>query len=811
MPTKYFVCGMRNPSTRGKSDDLSCLTSSSTSSRDQSNAKYPGILVDSDNNSAKFTSTYLPQVIDPQEWQNHASDQQQNGSRKRKERQDSTSSITQDRKLVRSNSEEYLPNIDAYEVIRRVSSHEEIKQPQQCNENDGVSTPLLQSKQAPDDNDDDYDDVNDDDDDDDDGNDECIMNNRRRSYHLANDNVSSSSKSANNEVQEILREAYRRSETSPARSRTFDFSHKLRVSPSRRDHTINHCHSNDDALAADNMHDRRSSERFCKARAAQGFRKSSSSKKSSSSAAAAAAVAPLPASLIRQSSSTDSEQNEIAYKYDITAMKSERRGFTSTKAATAATTAAEAAADYKQQSDVDSSVSSECGGLGDDYYNDLSSSFSDHNDNNDYTDFMPISPSTALKSSSVISNTTNNTTTSRHESSLPWDYTRREDDVPVKSQRFAENKFDYVNNTRDIDMKLRNESFIGHSTIPHFAKGESNLIKPRDLLKSSPLPHTVYHTTPDEKLKQINKRLVALKKRVAAFEENFEMENGYRPSLSIKLNERYVKNALAEIHKLRKEKQVLKADPMVGMGYNKSGNNSLNATNDNKVQKMKDTIAEIEKRLQVKRAEEDRPGVLEEMTADQLVQEKTAVQRALLYLESLYGRPITRDERDAARLLYNRYRVIKRLVNRSVSISGSGVSNPSELPTILEHEAMAFTVAAISLTPPPSDNEMQSGSGSGGAGFVDSSTDSTDTSSSINENVHEMSLDGLTRNLEIVRDEKKKLRRTIKEFEEVFEEQNGRKMLKSDRTVIEETYALYKQKKAKLRLLDALVRKQLTH
>lgn len=90
-----------------------------------------------------------------------------------------------------------------------------------------------------------------------------------------------------------------------------------------------------------------------------------------------------------------------------------------------------------------------------------------------------------------------------------------------------------------------------------------------------------------------------------------------------------------------------------------------------------------------------------------------------------------------------------------------------------------------------------------------SSTDSTDTSSSINENVHDMSLDELSRSLEIVRDEKKKLRHTIKGFEEIFEEQNGRKMLKNDRTVIEDTYALYKQKKAKLRLLDALIRKQL--
>lgn len=343
------------------------------------------------------------------------------------------------------------------------------------------------------------------------------------------------------------------------------------------------------------LENRRSSERFCKARAAQGFRKSSSSKKSASSSSSGAGAAPasLP-SLIRQSSSTDSEQNEssASYKYDITTMKSERRGFTSTKLVSTPTAA--------DSADLDSSVSSECG---DDYYNDLSSSFSDHNDNNeDYTDFMPISPSSttmALKSPSISNINPNNTTnnTSRHESSLPWDYTRREDDVPVKSQRFAENKFDHVNNLRDIDMKLRNESLftVYNSTVPHFAKGvESNLVK---TLKNSPLKshHDVY-TTPDEKLKQINKRLVALKKRVAAYEENFEMENGYRPSLSIKLNERYVKNALAEIHKLRKEKQALKADPMIVMaGYKSSGGSTAQTANDTKVQKMKDTIAEIEK------------------------------------------------------------------------------------------------------------------------------------------------------------------------------------------------------------------------
>lgn len=191
---------MRNPSTRSKSDDLSCLTSSSTSSRERNNIKYP-ILVDSENNSTQFNSTYLPQLIDPREWH------QQNVSRKRKERQDSTSSITQDRKLVRSNSEEYLPTI-GYEVIRRVSSHDEIKN--STNDNENVLQPLLPQDQLQ------LNDPND-----------CMAN--CRPYH--DDGVSG--KSGNNEVQEILREAYRRSETSPARSRTFDFSHKMRVSPNQ--------------------------------------------------------------------------------------------------------------------------------------------------------------------------------------------------------------------------------------------------------------------------------------------------------------------------------------------------------------------------------------------------------------------------------------------------------------------------------------------------------------------------------------------------------------------------------------------------
>lgn len=135
-----------------------------------------------------------------------------------------------------------------------------------------------------------------------------------------------------------------------------------------------------------------------------------------------------------------------------------------------------------------------------------------------------------------------------------------------------------------------------------------------------------------------------------------------------------------------------------------------------------------------------------------------------------------------------------------MSISGSGVS---DLPTILEHEAMQFPIniatAPFVTLDSPTDTSAS----------LQSTESTTDTTSSLHENVHTLSVDELWKQLELARREKKQLRRTIKEFEDVFEEQNGRKMLKSDRTIMDETYGLYKQKKAKLRLLDALVKKHM--
>lgn len=88
------------------------------------------------------------------------------------------------------------------------------------------------------------------------------------------------------------------------------------------------------------------------------------------------------------------------------------------------------------------------------------------------------------------------------------------------------------------------------------------------------------------------------------------------------------------------------------------------------------------------------------------------------------------------------------------------------------------------------------------------STDSSDTETSLGENLHSLPLDDLIEQQRATNEEKKKLRRSLKEFENDFQTKTGRKLQKDDRLPMEGTYSSYKQAKAKLRLLEALIAKQ---
>lgn len=441
---------MRRPSLGQYSDDLSRLSTASTQQHSDTSTPTSFKPINSVSDSS---SPDLPDIVQECDWEK---------PRKRKERQDSTSSITQDRKLVRSNSEEYLTTGYDVMVYRRVSSHEDCKK-------------LLNQQDF----------VEDDDE------------NENKSVEL-----------------ELVKNLNNRIETSPARSR--DYSSKYRISPNRDGKS-----RSDDFDGGENEN-RRNSERFSKTRGPPG-RKSASSRK----------PAKYLANKLR-------DRDENVYKYDT--LKSERRGFISKEK-------------VKKKE------------------NNFLIETPDYNDNN------LIDSNTHVKSPKV-----KNT-----KEALPWDYSF-EENTPVVCQRFADHKFDHVNNSSDKIVKFRSLSSSSDlKTIGGF-KEPDNLMKSRDASKRLGPP--CLFVAPDERIKQINRRLVVLKRKTAQFDETFENENGFKPSQSDKGFDRAMKNYTSEIHKLRKEKQQLRSDPMASLGLVTAKGSEI--AGEAKLTKMIDTISDIE-------------------------------------------------------------------------------------------------------------------------------------------------------------------------------------------------------------------------
>lgn len=671
------------------------------------------------------TSQYLPNLINSSEWQN---------CRKRKERQDSTSSISQDRKLIRSNSEEHLPNCQ--EVIRRVSSHEDFKKPAPLIEINVNKENIIEEA--------------------------AEEQQQLEEQQIFEKNLKNSS--------ENLKKFFIGSESLCAASRDSSegSNHKSGDHHNHQHHSNHLSHHNhytknrlspcrdvlkvrkDSDSELDGEHERRRHcERFSKTRPPPGRKSVSPRNRTKHS---------------RHSTGKDKSGNEHFYsKHDSHhSIKHERRGYSK-----------------RDKGPEQKSPEPEI--------------LSDYNDNNVLEKGQAESP---------------------REKQLPWDQSFQ-DDTPVVCQRFADHNFEHAN-TMGTFGEVR--SLPPNATMKHYGSYRSS-----ELHQANQKPIPQANNMFDDRIKAINRKLSGLKKKLTQYEDRFERENGFRPAHGDKTSDSSIRPVIVEVHKLRKEKNQIKADLAVLNAKAAKANSTLAApgstdaadssVDESKLCQMMDTIADIEKRLHDKRETDHRSENIDSLSSDQLVEEKASVQRALLYLESIYGRPTSREERDAARPLYDRYRIIKRLVNRANSISGPCGAN-SQMPTILEHEALAIvgtSTPSTDISPPSATSMVQSPTDTSTASTAPASTDESETtSSSITENIHSMTVEELWEHYDAAREEKKELRRTIKDFEQKFEETTGRKMLKSDRKMIEETYALYKQKKAKLRLIDALFKKQMS-
>ncbi|XP_016894943.1 protein FAM13B [Cynoglossus semilaevis] len=273
-----------------------------------------------------------------------------------------------------------------------------------------------------------------------------------------------------------------------------------------------------------------------------------------------------------------------------------------------------------------------------------------------------------------------------------------------------------------------------------------------------------------------------------------------------------------------------------------------------------ETLELIQSRVKGRRQEDGWPEDIKKMTKEQLSCEKTVLQKNLLHYEGLHGRPVTREERQVVKPLYDRYRLVKQMLRVSitpVTVSPSSKRRSQILQPIIEGETAHFweeikeeedeerdteggeeddkeeeeqeeeeeeeeeegessggemqspdVIMAVDLVT-PTDRQMRSqnshdcpmrGKLEEGSGrlALDLRLSSSNASS----------MPELLEQLWKARAEKKKLRKTIREFEEDFYQHNGRNVQKDDRVPMLEEYREYKRIKAKLRLLEVLISKQ---
>ncbi|XP_010886644.2 protein FAM13A isoform X3 [Esox lucius] len=347
---------------------------------------------------------------------------------------------------------------------------------------------------------------------------------------------------------------------------------------------------------------------------------------------------------------------------------------------------------------------------------------------------------------------------------------------------------------------------------------------------------------------QLSKKIHSLKRKIRKYEEKFEEERKYRPSHSDKADNPEVLKWMNELEKLKKdlkEHKLHKSEedlPTMTRQRSNTLPKSFGSQLEKKPQQEKvpkppveSTLEVVQIKLQEKRKEVGRPEDIKDMTREQISAEKVALQKALLYYEGIHGRPVTKMERQIMKPLYDRYRLVKQILCRASTIPVIGSPSSKRrgplLQPIIEGEPALFfddikEEEDGSEDDSESTNKPQSPvmvrSDFGMIGFLDQLEEETDgfispvddLSPSKNNsdmrlsNLHSATMPELVEQLQEAREEKKRIRKNLREFEEQFMRQNGRNVQKEDRSPLAVEYNEYKHIKAKLRLLEVLISKR---
>ncbi|XP_069125639.1 LOW QUALITY PROTEIN: protein FAM13A-like [Argopecten irradians] len=264
------------------------------------------------------------------------------------------------------------------------------------------------------------------------------------------------------------------------------------------------------------------------------------------------------------------------------------------------------------------------------------------------------------------------------------------------------------------------------------------------------------------KLRMYTKKIQGLKKKIRHYEENFERDNGFKPSHVDKTNKPEVKRWMGDITKAKKE--------------------------------IKRTLPDDWKRARVcaifKKGDKCEPrnyrpprdkSELQTVPEDQPFELNPADARSSKFINPILVPTADVDEEEA----------------------GGGLETLGTMDFAVTRD---FSILKDPLRSTNKANEKRNGHSPKVKRRLDLSEEDI-ISKSAESNLHEMSVPELQDELIRSRGEKKRLRRLLRNFEEEFLKKNDRKVQREDRIPLQSEYQGYKQTKARLKLLEALISK----
>ncbi|XP_014737837.1 PREDICTED: protein FAM13C isoform X2 [Sturnus vulgaris] len=290
---------------------------------------------------------------------------------------------------------------------------------------------------------------------------------------------------------------------------------------------------------------------------------------------------------------------------------------------------------------------------------------------------------------------------------------------------------------------------------------------------------------------QLTKHLQSLKRKIRKYEEKFEQEKKYLPSHGDKTSNPEVlkwMNALAKGRKQLKELKLRMSEEQ-------------NCTSTAPQRKEHCEGSGTSKEAGTQEATSMEPALSVEETMDSVLRRLKEKRQHFNLPETI---KVTKQEKSLIKPLYDRYRIIKKLL-----AAPSLITTIEEEDSDEDHSQSSHELSSGPMTCFPVEEHLcysQEESEPARISPLDEKKVYRQTALSMS-NLHEATMPVLLEHLRETRADKKRLRKALREFEEQFYKQTGRSPQKEDRVPMAEEYSEYKHTKAKIRLLEVLISK----